>query len=507
MIKVLKFGGASLRNAKSVRQVAEIILATKEDKAVVISAIEGVTDQLIRFLNTLGPTNRKQEDAIKSFIASLKKQHLGILSKAIPTHHSVRAETHKTIQSGSSRQSRDSLQANIDKLERLFYGVSYLGEVSPRSRDLIISFGERFSVILLAEVLHTLGSRAQFIEADKVGLITDGDFGKASALLGPTTRNLRKALLPLITKGVTPIITGFFGCDQRGRTTIFGRGGSDYSASVVAYALDADGLEIWKDVDGFMSVSPEIVKTAPKLSPPNRAPAPPRRRRGESLAFGGGLRCDSAHIIDILSYDEAAELAYFGVEILHPRMVEPTMLKNIPIIIRNTFNPTHKGTSIVRQGYERKGVIKGIAYDKNISALKIHGAGVGYKPGVLREITDKIANLGINIKSVITSQTCITLLLNSNDLEEGYLAIRKAQIKVIEHLEKVSDVALIGVVGEGLIRTKGLAARVFRAVADANINVEMISAGASAVAYYFIVKNKYLKQAVRAIYQEFFPAG
>lgn len=458
-MKVLKFGGASLRDAVSVREVAKIIASTREEKAVVLSALSGITDRLIGFIKTLSrkPGN---EAIIKRFINDLKQKHMAVLEDAIGPHRTIRPDTVRM------------LQLNLGKLERLFYGISYIEEISSRSQDFIISFGERMIVPVMAEVLHSLGVKAVPLEADKIGLITDGDFGKASAILPLATKHLRANLLPLIKKGATPLITGFFGCDQYQRTTTFGRGGSDYSASVVAYALDARQLEIWKDVNGFMSVSPAIVR--------------------------------EGHLIDVLSYDEAAELAYFGAEILHPRMVEPAMLKNIPIIIRNTFNPGHKGTAIVAKGYERKGIVKGIAYDKDVSVLKIHGAGVGFKPGVLQQITSAIAGRELNIKSVITSQTCISILLAKDDLEPAYEALTKAHIRVIEHLEKVKDVVLIGIVGEGLIKAKGLAARVFKAVAGEGVNVKMISAGASSVAYYFIIKDKFLKSVVKAIYRQFF---
>lgn len=457
-MKVLKFGGASLKSPAAFRDVARIIINTRGEKTVVLSALNGMTDNLIGFIRTI--SRKPQNEAlIKRFVRKLKDRHLSILGNAVGKR-AIRAETIR------------ALNLNLSKLERLFYGISYIEEVSNRSRDFIISFGERLIVLVMADVLHSMGAKAEPLEADKIGLITDGDFGKASAILSLATKNLRQNLTPLIRKGVTPLITGFFGCDRHQRTTTFGRGGSDYSASVVAYALDADQLEIWKDVDGFMSVSPKIVR--------------------------------SGYLIDVLSYDEAAELAYFGAEILHPRMVEPAMLKKIPIIIRNTFNPKHKGTAIVAEGYERKGIVKGIAYDRNIAILKIHGAGVGYKPGVLQDITSSIANRGLNIKSVITSQTCINILLAEEDLEQAYQSLAKAHVNIIEHLEKVKGIALIGIVGEGLVKAKGLAAQVFKAVADEGVNVEVISAGASSVAYYFIIKDKFLKRAVRAIYQQFF---
>ncbi|MFA5795427.1 MAG: aspartate kinase [Candidatus Brocadiia bacterium] len=457
-MKVLKFGGASLKSPAAFRDVARIIINTKGDKAVVLSALNGVTDSLLGFIRTCSSKPSSQAQ-IKRFVQNLKTRHFDILKTALGKK-AIRPETVR------------SLNLNLSKLERLFYGVSYVEEVSNRTQDFIISFGERLIVLVMAEVLQSLGARAEPLEADKIGMITDGDFGKASAILPLATRSLRHNLMPIIKKNAVPLITGFFGCDRYQRTTTFGRGGSDYSASVVAYALDADQLEIWKDVDGFMSVSPEIVR--------------------------------SGHLLDVLSYDEAAEMAYFGAEILHPRMVEPAMLKKIPIIIRNTFNPKHKGTAIVAQGYKSRDIVKGIAYDRNIAILKIHGAGVGYKPGVLQDITASIVNRGLNIKSVITSQTCINILLAKDDLESAYQALTKARINVIEHLEKVKGIALVGIVGEGLVRAKGLAAQVFKAVADEDVNVEVISAGASSVAYYFIIKDKFIKRVVRAIYLQFF---
>ena len=458
-MKILKFGGSSLKDTGSIRKIARIIAATREPKVVVFSAFSGVTDRLAGFLSEC--QKRGNENRIKRFVNKLKEEHFLLLKKSVP----VRAK---------QQPAADALNNSFNRLERFLYGVSYVEEISPRSRDLILSFGERFAEAIMSAVLSYAGVKNRSFESDTIGMITDGDFGNATVLLPVATKNLRRLLLPLLKSGLTPLVTGFFGCDAESRTTTFGRGGSDYSASVIAYALNARQLEIWKDVDGFMSVSPEIVK--------------------------------QSRLLNVLSYDGAAELAYFGAEILHPRMVEPVMLKNIPIMIRNTFNPTGKGTVIAKDGYEIKGVVKSITYDRNIAVLKIHGAGVGYKLGALQEIVSRISRSGVNIKSVITSQTCINLFVAKDDLERAYqsLSASGGQIRVIEHLEKVKNIALIGIVGEGLIKTKGLAARVFQSVAEADVNVEMISAGASSVAYYFIVNDKDVTRAVRAIHQEFF---
>jgi aspartate kinase len=239
----------------------------------------------------------------------------------------------------------------------------------------------------------------------------------------------------------------------------------------VAYGIGASSLEIWKDVDGFMSADPKIVK--------------------------------DAHGIDRLSYYEAAELSYFGARILHPRTVEPLVDTGIPIHIRNLYTKS-KGTRISLKGYEREEVIKSVTYNEHISVLRIHGPGVGYKPGIIAEIGRILSNEGINIYSVITAQTCINLLIDKRDSRRSYELIKKLAGGVIERVDLVDDIALIAVVGEGLLNRKGVAARVFSAVAEEGVNVEMISSGASEVAYYFIVKEDHLKKAINAIHKEFF---
>ncbi len=464
-MKVLKFGGASLKDADSLKLIAQIIKREKKDQVVVLSALGGVTNKLESFLRYPARQNEKE---IRLLLEQLKKQHYSVLKKACPTRYSVRSETAM------------ALKRIFNKLERLLYGVSYTEDLTPKISDLIISFGERLSVWLLAEVLVAAGQKARVLEADKIGLVTDGDFGNATVLLEQAAPKVQRVIRPLLRRKITPVVTGFFGCDESGQTTTFGRGGSDYSAAVLAHVLNAKELVIWKSIDGFMTADPEIV---PK-----------------------------AHLIDILSYDEAAELAYFGAKILHPQTVEPVMLKNIPVAIRNTFRSLRQAqgklsngvTRILPKGYEKKGIIKGVSYDRDLGVVKILGPGVGYKPGVLREAVSHITPLGINIKSVITSQTSINILLAQRDVTVAARVLKQARMKVVDKIETKKDIALVGVVGEGLIRTKGLAARVFAAVARVGVNVEMISAGASTVAYYFIVQEKDLKKSVRAIHDAFF---
>ncbi len=452
-MKILKFGGSSLKDARGFKQVAEIIKNENEKRVVILSGVCGVTDTIQKYLNYY----KIDEIAINGLIKHLKRLHFKITSEAI---------TDIAIQ----KKVQNTLKNKLDQLEQLLRGVYYVKELTDRTKDLILSYGERLSVPILTGVLNDKSVKAKAFEADTLGIITNGDYGNAVAILNPISKNLRKNILPLFNKEIIPIITGFFGCDSNGHTTIFGRNGSDYSASIIAYALDADRVDIWKDVDGFMSADPKII--------------------------------EDAQLIDNLSYREAAELSYFGAKILHPRTVEPLIQKNIKLRIKNVYNPFLKGTDICNNGHKKKEIIKSIAYRNDIGCIKIHGSGVGNKPGVLSEIASKISSNQINIISVITSQTCITILLESKDLNTSYNLLNSRQIKTVERIEKIKDIALIAIVGEGLQNNHGVAAKVTNAVAKNGINIEMISAGASEVAYYFIVKENVLESSIKAIHEE-----
>ena len=239
-----------------------------------------------------------------------------------------------------------------------------------------------------------------------------------------------------------------------------------------ASARDTALLEIWKDVDGFMSADPKIVK--------------------------------EARHIDRLSYYEAAELSYFGAKILYPRTVEPLIEKGIPMVIKNVYEPKRSGTLIQNGSFENNDIIKSITFNRSISNLRIHGPGVGCKPGIIARIGNTLSELGINIYSVITSQTCINLILDRKDMKGGFTALENLAGGFIEKIDLEEDIALVGVVGKGLLKKQGVAARVFSAVADKNINVEMISSGASEVAYYFVVLEKDAEKAVQAVHEAFF---
>jgi aspartate kinase len=453
---VLKIGGSSLRNLESLEQVVDVILSRPEpEKIIVLSAVSGVTNHLLRSVDEAIQTERK----IEGLLDYLRLLHQELIVGAIAD----REVQHRVL---------DEVAYLCSRLEKLLYGIAYTGECSRRMRDLILSMGERMAVQLLAGALQSRGVEAIAMDGDKIDMIASGEFGNGNAELEDTARLLPQHLLDPLRRGAIPVITGFFGRTAAGHTITFGRGGTDYSAAIVAYAMDAAELQIWKDVDGFLTASPEIVASAQPLS--------------------------------YLGYHEAAELSYFGAAILHPRTVEPLAHKTIPAVIKNTYKPDAPGTRIGAEKHQHQEIIKSVVTNSNIGMLRLHGASLGQQVGFLKAAVSVLSDADINIISVITAQTAVNVLLMKRDVPRSAALIEGLHIAYVDQIEPVTDVALIGVVGEGLDETRGLAARVFKAVAGAGANVEMIASGASRVTQYFVIKEKDRDATVRAIHHEFF---
>ncbi|MFX1252316.1 MAG: aspartate kinase [Promethearchaeota archaeon] len=450
----MKIGGGCLKDTSDFLKVVDVVRSEDEPLAIVVSAVFGVTNLLINSIKLVTGSDTQ----VPFIINNIKERHKQIIEDII-------------IDEDIKQKTLLALESKIQKLERLLYGVAYTEDITDSVRALIISYGERLAAITIAGILRSQNIDAEAAESDIIGIITDSSFENATAILPIVKENLQKSLIPLLDKGSVPVITGYFGCTESGKITTFGRNGSDYSAAVVAHSIGALTLEIWKDVDGFMSADPKLVK--------------------------------GTHRIDRLSYYEAAELSYFGAKILHPRTVEPLMDAGIKIHIKNICDPNSQGTEVLRDGYEKKDVLKSVTYNK-ISVVKIQGSGVGSKPGIIGRIGQKLSEIGVNIYSVITSQTCINLLIDRKDSKLSYETLQELSSGIIETIGVRNDITLVAVVGEGLLRAKGLAAKVFSAVADKEINVEMISAGASEVAYYFIIKEVDLVPAINAIHRKFF---
>jgi aspartate kinase len=454
-MKIIKVGGGCLKDPNTIARIVALMADRGRGHVFVVSALNGITDLLIESM----PAALMDEAAIPGLIERLKHHHRQAARRVVLGKTALKA------------YDRD-LDMGLSRLERLYYGLNFTREITPRLKDVISSFGERLAAQLLAAALCSQGLAAAYRLPHKIGLITDGKFGDATADLTKTGRNFRHHLTSLTGADKILLIPGFFGISTSGDITTFGRGGSDYSAAVAAAALQAEVLEIWKNTQGFMSADPQLVA--------------------------------EAELIPVLSYEEAAELAYFGARILHPRTVEPARKKRIRITIKNTLAPEVPGSEIRSRSPRSRQVIKSVAHDCDIGILKVHASGVGARPGILGQVSSAIAAKGINIKSVVTSQTCISLLLARKDLVAAREALMAIAPRPFRKLDTQEDVALIGIVGDGIQHRAGIAARCFTAVADCRVNVEMISFGPSRAALYFLVKKKDLESGVNAIHSTFF---
>ncbi len=457
-MKVVKIGGGCLNSKKIIEHILTLIQQRCRGHIVVVSALKGVTDFLIECM----PQALENEEAIPRIISRIKSKHVNVARHLIEGQKSL------------NLFSKD-LNKSLRKLERFYYGLNFTKEITPRTYDTISCFGERFSAQMLATVLRSRGEKTTCLMPHNIGMLTDGKFGDATANLKKTAENFRQHVLPLLNGKKIVFIPGFYGVNEDGEITTFGRGGSDYSAAVVAAALNAEVLEIWKDVDGFMSADPKYVP--------------------------------EAELIPVLSYEEAAELAYFGAKILHPRCVEPVRAKKLKIRITNTFDPNAEGSMVMQSSPRTKNIIKSVAYDDGIGVLKVHAAGIGARPGILALVANQLSTNGINIRSVVASQTCISFLLDHKDLYSGKTALYGISPKPFRKIEINSDISLISIVGDGIHSKKGVAARCFAAVAACNVNVEMISFGPSRSSMYFITQKKDLMSAVNAIHSTFFSSN
>jgi aspartate kinase len=460
---VMKFGGTSVGSGPMLDRVAGIVAKAPADRIVVISAMATVTDSILAVL----PRAQRDEGVIEPFLSQMRRMHVDALVKAGATGE----ETLRVS---------NEIDTLLQRFERLLYGIAYTEELTGKSRDLAVSFGERLSVRVLAGVLRSKGVTAEWVDADEAGMLTDGIFGNATPLMGPVEANLKKSLVSLVRNGTTPVLTGFFGRDASGHVTTFGRGGSDYAASIVAAAVRAERLEVWKDVEGFLTADPRIIKDAVP--------------------------------IDEMNYDEAAELAYVGAKVLHPRTVEPLKDLGIPIYVRSTFNPDARGTLIrpPTPGGPSSRALRSVATKEKLAILKLYGPGMAYTPGIGERVFTALGKHKVNVYNMAASQASFALLIDEENVERGLKALEGVHEGAIQSVEGIKDMTLVCVVGRGIGSTHGTSGKIFTAIGRAGVNVEMISVGASDIALNFVVSSKDRDSCIRALHAEFLatsPAG
>jgi len=460
---VMKFGGTSVANGKNIRNVANMVanyVSQGYTIVAVVSALEGVTDNLIEASEQAKKGNR---DYMYEFKQKIIEKHLTAAGKAVG-NKLIREEIEQM------------LKTTIDELEKVLTGIIYLGELTPKSKDYVLSFGERLSTAIVWGALRDLGLKAQHYTGKDVGIVTDSNFGEATPLMNVTKHQVKEKIEPLLGKGIVPVVTGYIAATQDGVTTTLGRGGSDYTATIIGAALNADEVWIWTDVDGLMTSDPKIVPSA-KMMPE-------------------------------ISIQEATEMTIFGAKAMHPRALEPAMEENIPVRIRNAFNPKNPGTLIVKEQRIKPGdIVKAITLVKDVALVNVSGAGMVGTPGTAAKVFDVLGRENINILMISqsVSEANISFIIQRSLLERAVNALEIALLGrgLIREVTAEDDVSVVAVVGAGMKGTPGVASKIFAAIARRGINIRMIAQGSSELNISFAVREIDGEEAVRAIHEEF----
>ena len=460
---VMKFGGTSVGDASCVARTAKIIAGVAKENpcVVVVSAMSGVTNRLIEAAKTAQAGNATEAEAIMD---ALRQQHETALLSLL-----------------SDEQKRGRLRQRMEPVlaegRRLCEGTALLRELTPRTLDAISSLGERLSAPLVAAAVHELGVCSEAVEATEL-VVTDAFHGGAEPQMELTREKSQARLRPLLEKGIVPIVTGFIGATAEGQLTTLGRGGSDYSATILGAALEADEVIIWTDVDGVLTADPRLVP--------------------------------EARTIPVISYREAAELAYFGAKVLHPKTLNPVIQAAIPVWIRNSFAPEKPGTKITPEGRSIGGGVKALTAIRDVTLISVGGPGIVGLPDVVGRTFSTTAEVRANVLliSQSSSQNDICFIVSTADAQRTVEALRKefaqdlAHHKV-EHITVDSKIAIVAVVGENMRGTPGIAGKTFNALGRENVNLIAIAQGSSECNISFVIEEKAVKAALLTTHREF----
>ena len=461
---VMKFGGTSVGDAECIRNAAKLVRDAAETHGpvvVVVSAMSGVTNMLI---DAAFDAARGEGDA-----------WLTAKDELLERHRNAVLEVASDVKRGIVVL--EQIEHLLDNFTNLCKSIAVLGELTPRGLDVVSSFGERMSVGIVAEALRKEGVRAEAIESTEL-VITDHSFGNASPRMDLTRQKCRERLLPLLDKGIVPVVTGFIGATEEGVITTLGRGGSDYSAAILARCLDATDLWIWTDVDGVMTADPRVVPDARTL---------PR-----------------------ISYAEASELSYFGAKVLHPKTMRPAIEGGIPVRILNSFNPAHPGTLLTEEPDRNNQNVKGIASISDLSIVTVGGRGMMGVPGISAKVFSAAARSGTSLYMIsqASSEQTICFVVQERNTERVLNVLRQElELELsrqdIDNISAQRGVAIVAVVGGGMKGTPGISGKVFGAMGRNGINVIAIAQGSSEINISFVVDARDIQDAVRAVHAEF----
>ena len=457
---VMKFGGSSVGTPEALAQVVGLVERFRDAKPVlVVSALQGVTDALLALA---AAATDGRTVTVTAGIASLRERHHAMVSACV---------------NEGAEACLGGVDALIGELASALSGMNGTRARIERAFDEIVSFGERLSTPIVAAAIASRGIPASSVDARGL-IVTDDRFGSANVSFAQTDERVAAVILPMVEAGTVPVVTGFIGATAEGATTTLGRGGSDYSVAIVAAAIGADEIWIWKEVDGVLTADPRIVPEASLLS--------------------------------AISYDEAAELAHFGAKVLHPKSMIPAVDRKIPVRMRNTFRPDAPGTIIGERSVQTQSGVKAVAAVKKLSMVTVEGRGMSGMAGFAAHVFGVAGRHGINIVMFCqsSSEQNICLISDAKDGRRFKEALERelageVSQRLVDTISVCEDVAAVAVVGEGMRGVPGVAARLFRAVASVGVNVLAIAQGSSERCVSFIIAESSADDIVRAVHASF----
>jgi aspartate kinase len=447
----MKFGGTSVEDAQAMERTAAIVRGRRDrglEAVAVVSAMAKVTDLLLSAASAAGRGDKAGALAIG---ARLRHRHIDTATVLLEASRFTRLQ--------------QILHQEFDALDDLLRGIAAVGELTPRTNDLVVSFGERLSSRMIAEAFEQHGLHGAHVDARSC-IVTDATYGKAVPQVSAIEERLAAIMLPLVEAGKTPVIGGFIGATAEGITTTLGRGGSDFTAALVGGGMHAGAIEIWTDVNGIMTTDPRI--------------------------------CPDALRVKTISFEEAAELAYFGAKVLHPATILPAVQKSIPVWVLNSRNPENEGTKITAMAAKCASPFKSIAAKKRLTIIDVVASRMLMSHGYLKAVFDVFDKYKCAIDMVSTSEVSISLTVDSN----------QQLPEICAELAKIADVkmeghkALVCLVGEDIRGHNGIAGQVFGAIS--HVNVRMISQGASEINMSFMIDEEDVEEAVRSLHEHFF---
>lgn len=459
----MKFGGSSVASAERISAVVDIVRAASREQQLllVFSAMKGITDQL---LAAAAEASEGRTTAV-AHCEEIKQRHREVIDRLV---------------TDGKEETVERVDVLVSELAELLHGVYLVRECSARTNDLIVSHGERLNCTVITAVLRSADLRSRMIDSRTI-IRTDSSHGSAAVDFDETASLIRSAVESLPSHDTVAVITGFIASDRGGVTTTLGRNGSDYTASLVGAAVDAEVIEIWTDVDGVYSADPRFV--------------------------------DQATVLDGVTYREAMELSYFGAEVIHPYTMVPAVETGTPLVIRNTMNPDAPGTLISADPGSRARLITGIASIESVSMLNVEGGGMVGLPGIAGRIFSTLADAGINIIMIsqASSEHSICFIVRDNQADAALGALNRdleleLHQKKIERVQVERDLEIVAVIGENMRGRPGISGRLFNALGEASINVLAIAQGSTEMNISFVVHRKDRKRTLNAVHHAFFPA-